>query len=62
MSRPRLLTTAEAAEAAGVSVRTVARYVERGLLAPAVRLPGLRGALLFDPRDVERLARERGAA
>lgn len=55
------MTTADVAQALGVSVRTVARYVERGTLAPSLRLPGLRGAHLFDPADVERLARERAA-
>lgn len=47
-----LLTTAEVAERQGISVRTVARLVERGRLEPALKLGGLRGAMLFDPEDV----------
>ena len=61
MSKPRLLAAAEVAARLQVSPRTVARYAEQGRLKPAMRLPGLRGALLFDPADVERLARMRAA-
>ena len=61
MSKPRLMRTAEVADVLQVSTRTVARFVASGDLKPAMRLPGLRGAFLFDPRDVQRLAK-RGAA
>lgn len=47
-----LLTTAQVAEQANVSTRTVARWVERGQLEPAHRIPGVTGALLFDPQAV----------
>lgn len=50
---PNLLTSAEVAQRAKVSTRTVARWVERGELEPAQKIPGIRGALLFDPAAVE---------
>lgn len=57
MSNVDLLTTRDVAEALGVSTREVARRVEAGALEPAVKLPGLRGAFLFD-RDVIEDAKE----
>lgn len=36
---PELLTTPQAAKALGVTGRTLARYVQRGWLKPAVILP-----------------------
>lgn len=57
MSNVDLLTTRDVAEALGVSTREVARRVETGALEPAVKLPGLRGAFLFD-RDVIQAAKE----
>jgi len=56
------IPAADAARILGVSVHTVGRYARRGVLTPVVRTPGLRGAYLFDRRDVERLAKRRGAA
>lgn len=53
MSDLRLLNTREVADALGVSTREVARRVERGVLEPAVKLPGVRGAFLFDPAAVQ---------
>ncbi len=50
---PNLMTTAEVATLAGVSPRTVARWVARGELEPAQALPGIRGALLFAPESVD---------
>lgn len=53
------MTTAEAAEALDVSVKTVTRWVAAGKLTPIKRLPGKRGALIFAASDVEAiLARE----
>lgn len=46
---PELLTTAQVAQAAGVSVRTIARWVKSGRIAPALQGPGETGAYLFDP-------------
>lgn len=48
MSNVDLLTTRDVAAAHGVSTREIARRVESGALEPAVKLPGLRGAYLFD--------------
>lgn len=52
MTHPDLLPTAEVARIYGCDVRTVHRMVARGLLTPAVRAPGLRGALFFRRSDV----------
>lgn len=54
-------TTAEVATRLGVSVRQVARLVERGRITPLDRLPGVRGAYLFDPNEVDRVAEERAS-
>ena len=48
ISQIDLLTTRDVADAYGVSTREIARRVETGALEPAVKLPGLRGAYLFD--------------
>jgi excisionase family DNA binding protein len=56
-----LIPTSEVARLRNVDVRTVHRWVTRGELTPAVKAPGLRGALLFRREDVEAHA-ERGAA
>ena len=55
------IPAADAARILGVSVHTVGRYARRGVLVPVMKAPGLRGAYLFDRRDVERLARARAA-
>lgn len=55
------LTSAEVARVLGRSVRTVHRLVEDGVL-PAMKLPGETGAYLFDPKDVEALAKQRAAS
>lgn len=44
-----LLTTAQVAEKRGVSPSAISQAVSRGDLQPAFKLPGLRGAFLFDP-------------
>lgn len=43
-----LVTTAQAAVILGCTVRTVHRMVQRGALNPAVKVPGYKGAYLFD--------------
>jgi len=54
-----LVTSSEAAEALGVSVKTITRWVAAEKLSPVKRLPGKRGAMLFDSADIEALlARE----
>lgn len=57
-----LLTTKEAAERLGVTVYTVARYAREGRLTPALRLPGIRGAMFFQPEDIEALESGPGEA
>jgi predicted site-specific integrase-resolvase len=56
------LPTAAVAKALGVGTSTVHRLVESGELRPTVRFPGLRGAMLFRPSDVAKLARARAKA
>jgi hypothetical protein len=48
--QPTLITTAEAAERLKVSIPTVNRWVRDGRLQPVQKLPGIRGANLFDPQ------------
>lgn len=55
-SQSLLVTTVEAAKISGKSWRTVIRLVERGQLKPAQKLPGLRGAFLFNREDIVALA------
>lgn len=55
----KLLTTVETADRLGKSARAVIRMVERHELEPARKLPGLRGAYLFDADTVEALAAAR---
>lgn len=46
-----LIPTSEVARINGVNVRTVHRWVDKGIITPAVKAPGLRGALLFREDD-----------
>lgn len=48
-----LIPTAEVARLNGVNVRTVHRWVDKGVIKPAAKAPGLRGALLFNAADVQ---------
>jgi excisionase family DNA binding protein len=50
-----LLSTAEAADRLGVSVRTVTRWAESGRLPVAHRMPGVTGAMLFEESAVDSL-------
>lgn len=53
------VTSAEAAAALNVSVKTITRWVASEKLKPVKRLPGRRGAFLFAGADIEAiLARE----
>lgn len=54
---PDLIPTAEVARIYGCDVRTVHRMVARGVLTPAIKAPGKRGALLFRRSDVFAAAR-----
>lgn len=55
-SAMNLITATEAAAILGQTVRNVARLAGTGKLEPAKKLPGLRGAYLFNPDDVDALA------
>ena len=57
-----LVNTGEALAILGqASPSTITRLVRSGQLTPAMKLPGLRGAYLFNRADVEALAAERAA-
>ena len=53
---PSLLTAAETcAELGGIDRSTLTRWVQAGRITPARKLPGLTGAYLFDPAEVQRV-------
>jgi predicted site-specific integrase-resolvase len=49
---PDLIGSAEVCERAGIDRSTLSRHVALGKIAPAMRLPGQTGALLFDRKAV----------
>ena len=53
-----LMRSAEVADFLGVDVSTLAAWARDGRITPAIKLPGIRGARLFERADVERLAKE----
>lgn len=55
-----LITAAAAAGIIGCTPRQIARLADAGRLKPAEKLPGLRGAYLFERATVERYADARG--
>lgn len=55
MPKTETVPTAEAAQIVGKSVKTFLRWKEAGRIEPVAKLPGLRGAYLFDRSDVEAL-------
>jgi DNA-binding transcriptional MerR regulator len=56
MPAAKLLTTAQAAAELGISRRTLARYVEQGVAAPALTLPS--GHHRWDLEDLQRQLRD----
>lgn len=50
-----LITTAEAVEQLNIDRSTLTRWVASGRIQPAQKLPGLRGAYLFNADEVERV-------
>ena len=55
-STPQLLNSGEACEQlGGIDRSTLSRWVLIGRITPAQKLPGLRGAFLFDPEEVARV-------
>jgi excisionase family DNA binding protein len=53
-----LINTREAANRLGVTPRTIARMVERGVLEPKYRGSGRRGVFLFNARDIDQIAEQ----
>lgn len=50
-----LLAAKQACERIGIDRSTLSRYVQLGRIKPAHQLPGRRGAMLFEPSDVDAL-------
>lgn len=59
---PDPISTAEAAQRLGVDVSTISRWVASGRLKPMWRLPKKTGAMVFDPKEIDRLVAERERA
>lgn len=57
-----LIGTAEAATVIGVERSTLSHWIAKGRITPHQKLPGRTGAVLFTRAEVERVAREYGAA
>lgn len=53
--------TTQAAKRCGVDRTTFFRWVQLGQIAPAMKLPGATGAMLFDPAEVDALAADKAA-
>lgn len=58
LQQPRLVTADEVAERLRVDRSTVTRWAATGRLPVALKMPGKRGARLFNEADVDRLAAE----
>lgn len=57
-----LLSTRDVAVRLGTSVPTVTRRAREGVIPVAAKAPGLRGAFLFDPADIDALLGEERSA
>lgn len=55
---PVLLTSAEVCDLLDIDRSTLSRWVALGRISAAVKLPGLRGAFMFDPEEVDRVKAE----
>lgn len=51
-------TSAQACEALSIDRSTLSRWVAAGRIVPIFKHPGVRGAFLFAPTEVERVRRE----
>ena len=51
-----LISTKEASSILGESIKNTLRRVEAEQLTPVKKLPGLRGAYIFDRAEVEKLS------
>lgn len=59
--KPTLLNSAEVCTQLSIDRSTLSRWVQSGRIAPAVKLPGLRGPFLFEPAEVDRVKAEAAA-
>lgn len=50
-----LLTSEQVCEALDIDRSTLSRWATSGRIEPAMKLPGIRGAYLFAPAEVERV-------
>jgi hypothetical protein len=57
-----LLTAAEAADRVGMRLRTFQRHVALGNIEHAHKLPGLRGAYLFDADTIDAFVAQKEAS
>lgn len=55
VSPEELVPTSEVAARLGVTPKTVARWAAEGRITPAIKAPGLRGAMLFRVDDLDAL-------
>lgn len=62
MNSSTLVTSNEACERLGISRPTLSRWVTSGRLKPAQKLPGVRGAYLFDPEVIDQAVAALAAA
>jgi len=58
---PQFVTSADVCEQLQIDRSTLSRWVAFGKIDPVQKLPGLRGAFLFTPEEVERVALDRAA-
>jgi predicted site-specific integrase-resolvase len=57
MQNVSLLSSADTARVLGIHQTTVSDWVKAGRIKPVQKMPGLRGAYLFHPTEVERVRR-----
>lgn len=56
------LTSAEVCETLNIDRSTLSRWVAAGLIEPSLKLPGIRGAFIFNRDEVERRRQEMAAS
>ena len=61
MPKPQWITTTEASQTSGIPKRTIIAAINRGALS-AQKLPGLTGAFLISPADLQVWLDGRGKA
>lgn len=57
-----LIPSAEVCADLGIDRSTLSRWVASGRITPAVKAPGIRGAMFFRPEDVAELAQAEAEA